>query len=177
MTMLRLFLAISLAMVLGACASKPTAPVESAPVEEMPEATVETAAPSAQPGLTPQEIARRDEKRKTESLLEQRTIYFEFDSTTIRSEFEEQLRAHGQALRDNRSRRVRLEGHADERGSREYNIGLGERRAQEVRRMLLLSGASSSQITTISYGEERPVAIGHDESAWSQNRRVELIVR
>ena len=176
MTMLRLMAVVLVAAGLGACAAKPTAPIEPGP-EAMPESNVETAAPNTRPGLTPQEIERRDAARRKELLLEQRTIYFEFDSTTIRSEFEAQLRAHGEALRDNRNRRVRLEGHADERGSREYNIGLGERRAQEVRRMLLLSGASSTQITTISYGEERPVAIGHDESAWSQNRRVELIVR
>lgn len=176
MTMLRILAVGLLAAGLAACASKPAEQIEPGP-EEVPESNVSTAAPSTQPGLTPQQIAQRDERRKTELLLNQRTIYFEFDSTTIRSEYEQQLRAHGEALRNDRNRRVRLEGHADERGSREYNIGLGERRAQEVRRMLLLSGASSTQITTISYGEERPVAIGNDESAWSQNRRVELIVR
>jgi len=70
---------------------------------------------------------------------------------------------------------VRLEGHADERGSREYNIGLGDRRAQSVRQILLFQGASSDQIETISYGEERPAVLGHDESAWSKNRRVEMV--
>jgi peptidoglycan-associated lipoprotein len=69
---------------------------------------------------------------------------------------------------------VRLEGHADERGSREYNIGLGERRAQTVRRMLLIQGASTAQISTVSFGEERPAAFGNDEDSWSQNRRVEI---
>jgi peptidoglycan-associated lipoprotein len=69
---------------------------------------------------------------------------------------------------------VRLEGHADERGSREYNIGLGERRAQAVRRVLLIQGASASQISTVSFGEERPAAFGSDEGAWAQNRRVEV---
>jgi peptidoglycan-associated lipoprotein len=69
---------------------------------------------------------------------------------------------------------VRLEGHADERGSREYNIGLGERRAQAVRRLLLLQGVSAGQISTVSFGEERPRATGSTESAWAQNRRVEI---
>lgn len=176
MKMLRLSAVLILAIGLVACASEPTQPIEPGP-QERPDSGVETAAPASRPGLTPQEIARRDAQQDRLRLLEQSTVYFEFDSTTIRREFEARLRAHGEELRDNRNRRVRLEGHADERGSREYNIGLGERRAQEVRRMLLLSGASSAQITTISYGEERPVAIGHDESAWSQNRRVELIIR
>ncbi len=71
--------------------------------------------------------------------------------------------------------RVRLEGHTDERGSREYNIGLGERRAQAVRRALLLQGVAEAQITTVSYGEERPAAEGNDEAAYAQNRRVELV--
>ena len=70
---------------------------------------------------------------------------------------------------------MRLEGHADERGSREYNIGLGERRAQSVRNVLLLQGGTSDQITTVSFGEERPAVIGSDEEAWSLNRRVEIV--
>ena len=77
-------------------------------------------------------------------------------------------------LANNPGLSVRLEGHADERGSREYNIGLGERRSQTVRRMLLIQGASASQISTVSFGEERPVAMGSDEASYSQNRRVEF---
>jgi peptidoglycan-associated lipoprotein len=77
-------------------------------------------------------------------------------------------------LANNSGISVRLEGHADERGSREYNIGLGERRAQTVRRMLLIQGASTAQISTVSFGEERPAAFGNDEDSWSQNRRVEI---
>ena len=77
-------------------------------------------------------------------------------------------------LANNSGISVRLEGHADERGSREYNIGLGERRAQTVRRMLLIQGASAAQISTVSFGEERPAAFGNDEDAWAQNRRVEI---
>ncbi|MEM9056035.1 MAG: peptidoglycan-associated lipoprotein Pal [Pseudomonadota bacterium] len=167
---------VALTITLGACGGKNTQPIE--PATEVPaDSSVQTAAPTTRGGLSPQEIERRDAERRRKALLEQRTIYFDYDSTSVRREFEDQLRAHGQELRDNRNSRVRLEGHADERGSREYNIGLGERRAQEVRRLLMLSGASATQITTISYGEERPNAIGNDESAWSQNRRVELIVR
>lgn len=103
-----------------------------------------------------------------------RTVYFEYDSSEVRSEFIPLINAHGQLLASDSSRRVVLEGHADERGSREYNIALGERRAISVRRLLLGSGANSSQIRTLSYGEERPAVVGHDESAWSKNRRVEI---
>lgn len=108
-------------------------------------------------------------------LLATRTIYFEFDQSDIRSEFIEVLRAHAAYLNGNRAANLRIEGHADERGSREYNIGLGERRANAVRRFLEAEGVSPAQIGTVSYGEERPVAFGHDEISWAQNRRAELV--
>jgi peptidoglycan-associated lipoprotein len=101
-------------------------------------------------------------------------IYFDFDVAEVRAEDADTVRRHALMLADNPNASVRLEGHADERGSREYNIGLGERRSQSVRRMLLIQGASAGQIQTVSFGEERPVAFGSDESAYSQNRRVEF---
>lgn len=107
----------------------------------------------------------------------QLVIYFEFDQIEIRPEFGSTLAAHAQYLAQNPGAQLRLEGHADERGSREYNIGLGERRAQAVRRALLLQGASAGQLSTVSYGEERPAASGSDEEAFSLNRRVELVYR
>lgn len=109
------------------------------------------------------------------SLLSTKTIYFEFDQSSIRSEFIDVLRAHAAYLNTNSSARVRIEGHADERGSREYNIGLGERRANAVRSFLEAEGVSSAQIDSISYGEERPVALGSDEIAWAENRRAVLV--
>jgi peptidoglycan-associated lipoprotein len=101
-------------------------------------------------------------------------VFFDFDSYELRPDDADIAARHGIQLADNPGWNVRLEGHADERGSREYNIGLGERRAQAVRRVLLLQGAQPSQISTVSFGEERPVAIGSNEDAWSQNRRVEF---
>jgi len=106
---------------------------------------------------------------------ENRIIYFEFDRFDIKPEYNAILQAHARYLSSNPSSRVRLEGHADERGSREYNIGLGEKRAQSVRNVLLLQGAVSDQIATVSFGEERPAVIGSDEEAWSLNRRVEIV--
>jgi len=101
-------------------------------------------------------------------------LYFDFDSSELRAGDTEIVSRHAVQLGQNPGMRVRLEGHADERGSREYNIGLGERRAQTVRRLLLIQGASAAQISTVSFGEERPAAEGSDESAYSQNRRVEI---
>jgi peptidoglycan-associated lipoprotein len=108
-------------------------------------------------------------------LLAKRTVYFDFDSSEIKGEGTDIVAAHAKYLAANPGTRVRLEGHTDERGSREYNIGLGERRAQSVRRALLLQGAADTQISTVSYGEERPAVPGHDEAAWAKNRRVEIV--
>jgi peptidoglycan-associated lipoprotein len=101
-----------------------------------------------------------------------RTIYFEFDSDTIRSEFEPVLNAHARYLRNNPSRAVALQGHTDERGTREYNLALSERRADAVRRFLNVQGVSPSQVEIVAYGEERPAVRGQNEEAYAQNRRV-----
>lgn len=111
------------------------------------------------------------------SLLSNRTVYFEYDSSEISGPDRPVIEAHGRYLADNPSAAVTLEGHADERGSREYNIALGERRANAVRQLMTLLGAGGAQIRVVSYGEERPAVEGHDESAWSRNRRVEIIYR
>jgi len=102
-------------------------------------------------------------------------IYFEYDSSEIRSEYLQVVTAHAAYLVKYPNARVRLEGHTDERGSREYNIGLGERRGQTVRRAMLLQGVAEAQLTTVSYGEERPAVAGSDEQAYAANRRVEIV--
>ena len=107
--------------------------------------------------------------------LSRLVVYFDFDRSEIRSDFNGMLAAHGEYLASNANASVRLEGHADERGSREYNIGLGAQRAQAVRRVLLLQGATDQQLGTVSYGEERPAVIGGDEETYALNRRVELV--
>jgi peptidoglycan-associated lipoprotein len=108
-------------------------------------------------------------------LLSKRVVYFDFDRSDIRADSQPVVAAHAQFLAKNPSQRVRLEGHADERGSREYNIGLGERRGQAVRRAMLLQGVAEAQLTTVSYGEERPAVAGSDEQAYGLNRRVEIV--
>ena len=109
------------------------------------------------------------------SILAKRVIYFDFDSTEIKPEFQAIIEAHGRYLAEHAEVTVTLEGHADERGTREYNMALGERRAKAVRRFLAAQGASFSQMKVVSYGEERPVAFGHDEASWRLNRRVEIV--
>ncbi|MAF84304.1 MAG: peptidoglycan-associated lipoprotein Pal [Gammaproteobacteria bacterium] len=116
-----------------------------------------------------------DDPTEAGGALEVRVVYFDFDKADVDEASRALLTGHGDYLAENSAREVRLEGHGDERGSREYNIGLGERRAQAVRQILLLNGASASQLSTVSYGEERPAVLGSDEEAWSLNRRVELI--
>lgn len=101
-------------------------------------------------------------------------IYFDFDSSEVRPQDQELVSRHAAQISDNLGMRIRLEGHADERGSREYNIGLGERRSQAVRQMLLIQGVSASQLSTVSFGEERPASFGSSESDYAQNRRVEI---
>ncbi len=107
--------------------------------------------------------------------LSQRVIYFEFDSANVRESDQAVLAAHANYLANNPMSSVTLEGHADERGSREYNIGLGDRRAQAVKKLLEFQGVNPAQVSTVSYGEEKPAMEGHMEDFWSQNRRVEIV--
>ncbi len=110
-----------------------------------------------------------------ESPISHRTIYFDFDSAEVKDADREILAAHASYLSANPQVKVILEGHTDERGSREYNIALGERRARAVARLLEFMGASPEQIETVSYGEEKPADPGHNEAAWAKNRRVEIV--
>ncbi len=163
-------LAIPVFLIVG-CGATPEEQTEAAPepvVEEKPMDMAPT--PMAVESAPVRQVDRLDE-----GLLAQRTIYFDFDKYNIKEEFREVIAAHAEYLANNPSAKVTIEGHCDERGTREYNIGLGERRASAVQQMLTLQGASSRQINTVSYGEERPNALGHDEEAWSRNRRGEII--
>ncbi|HEX9208054.1 MAG TPA: peptidoglycan-associated lipoprotein Pal [Steroidobacteraceae bacterium] len=116
-----------------------------------------------------------EQQQALAALQARNVVYFAYDSSEIRDDDLPTVTAHAAYLVKYKNARVRLEGHTDERGSREYNIGLGERRAQTVRRALMLQGVADSQITTVSYGEERPAAEGSDEAAYARNRRVELV--
>jgi peptidoglycan-associated lipoprotein len=156
---------------LGGCAGNKPKPAPTAPSEST------QGAQGAGAGSAGATAASADEEAAGPSagLLATRLVYFDFDSAEIKGAGTDVVAAHAKYLAAHPATRVRLEGHTDERGSREYNIGLGERRAQSVRRALLLQGASDVQISTVSYGEERPAVPGHDEAAWAKNRRVEIV--
>lgn len=111
----------------------------------------------------------------TDACLRQRVVYFDFDQDALRPEFQSAMACHAKYLRDRPSSRMTLEGNADERGSREYNMGLGERRGNAVSSALQANGGSGSQITVISYGEERPTCTASSEDCWARNRRVEIV--
>jgi peptidoglycan-associated lipoprotein len=111
----------------------------------------------------------------TDSCLRQRVVYFDFDKTDIKSQFQAAIGCHAAYLRQFPGARVTLEGSADERGTREYNLGLGERRGNSVSSALGAAGASASQLNVVSYGEERPVCKDHSEDCWQKNRRVEVV--
>jgi len=108
------------------------------------------------------------------ALLGKKVVYFDFDKAVIKPEAFEVLKAHARRLVADGSLTIRLEGHADERGTREYNLALGERRGNAVAKFMRVNGVSSSQMDIVSYGEEKPIAFGQSEQAWSQNRRVEI---
>lgn len=116
-----------------------------------------------------------DELNNPNSPLAKRVVYFDFDSSAIRDDDRATIEAHAKYLVQHPNVKVTLEGHTDERGTREYNIALGERRANAVRDMMQLQGVSPNQISTVSYGEERPAVLGSDESAYRMNRRVEIV--
>ena len=111
----------------------------------------------------------------TDACLRQRVVYFDFDKSEIKPEFQAQMACHAEYLRQFPDARASLEGHADERGTREYNLGLGERRGNAVQSALSAAGASSGQLNVVSYGEERPTCKEHNEGCWSKNRRVEIV--
>ena len=106
-----------------------------------------------------------------------RLIYFDYDSVAIKPEFQSLVEGHARFLRANASRRIAIEGHTDERGGREYNLALGQRRAEAVRRALSLLGVPDTQVEAVSFGKEKPAATGADETTWSKNRRAEIYYR
>ncbi|MDH5516735.1 MAG: peptidoglycan-associated lipoprotein Pal [Gammaproteobacteria bacterium] len=122
-----------------------------------------------------EEPYRKDAINDATSPLSQQVIYFDFNASTIKEEYRDLITWHGRYLASNADMKLRLEGHTDERGSREYNVALADSRAQAVSRMLMFQGAAKKQIEVISYGEEKPVALEHNEEAWSKNRRVQLV--
>lgn len=162
-------------VLLAACA---TTKEEVQPVPETQAQRAPVTQPAAEPMPAPaQQGFQGSPLDDPNSLLSKRVIYFDFDRAEIKPEYRQLIQAHAEYLTANSGTRVVLEGHTDERGSREYNMGLGERRANAVRSFFTLQGVSSGQIETVSFGEERPVAMGQNEDSWRLNRRVEIVYR
>ena len=172
----RLFFVISLTILLFGCSKdqvKEDEPVEVTDLTADPASSSEDGAQTY--GAEDDSGPAFSQLDDPQSPLSVRTIYFEYDSSEISSDYRSTVEAHSLYLQQNPSTSVILEGHGDERGSREYNLALGERRAKAVKQQMLLLGANSNQIRLVSYGEERPASDGHDESSWQQNRRVEIL--
>ncbi len=150
----------------AACTKKE---VKSPPPPPAPEAPVAQTPPPVSNGkYTPADL-------DTDACLRQRVVYFDFNKTEIKPEFQQIIACHAKYLQDRPTARIRLEGNTDERGTREYNLGLGERRGDAVSSALQAAGGSASQISVISYGKEKPVCREHNEACWSKNRRVDIV--
>ena len=172
-------LAASLAFVLAGCSSvnldeQPPAPIVDA-----------NAAAATKTGPDPRAVAPVDAQagRALDPLddpnnpLSKRSVFFDFDSFVVKSEYQPIVQTHGGYLGSNKQRKVTVEGHTDERGGREYNLALGQKRAEAVKQRLMLLGVVDSQVETVSFGEEKPRATGSSEEAWAQNRRADLNYR
>lgn len=169
----RFLLALVIAVAVSACKTTEPVPEPVTEPEPAPAPVVEEATTMAAPDARDYSDARNFDN--SESLLSKRVIYFDFDKSDVKSEYRDIVAAHAAYISGHRSARVTLEGHADERGTREYNLGLGERRGNAISGLLSAAGAMGGQLDTVSYGEERPVCRVSDEDCWWQNRRVEII--
>ena len=178
--MIRILAALLIAGALAACSSTPTQEQEGAKVEDRTASTPPPAEPSrpAPGAMTSKPVGpgavAMDPLKDPGNILSKRSIYFDYDSNAVKDEFRPVVSAHGKYLGQNRNTRVRIEGNTDERGSREYNLALGQRRADSVKQMMQVLGAAASQIETISFGEEKPRAQGSSEQSWAENRRADI---
>lgn len=179
--MKKLILGLVLANLLVACASEPIEEETQAPTAATePAATEPAAAPTetaAAAAPAPEATEAAAPVVEAAAMPTETSVHFPFDVDAVQAEDRATVQALGKYLSENRASKVRLEGNADERGSSEYNLALGQRRANNVKKLLLLSGAKESQVTTVSYGEEKPRATGHDEASWAQNRRVDFVAK
>jgi peptidoglycan-associated lipoprotein len=182
--MKRFAIAAMVAFALVGCSSTPT----TAPVEDKSASTDPAAAAGATPGTSTRPattggvtgastgaVTGAAALKDPNNILSKREVFFEFDSFVVADKYKPMVEAHARYLTGNRAAKVTVQGHGDERGAREYNIALGQRRADAVKRMMTLLGAQEVQIETVSFGEEKPRNLGHDEGAWSENRRVDIV--
>ena len=176
----QLLISALFASLLAACGTTPTTD-SGAPVESRTVTPGSTGANTA--GTTGSNIAgnaagaQGNRLRDPNSILSKRSVYFEFDSYSVSDNYKQLIDAHARYLQGEKGGRMTIQGNTDERGSREYNIALGQRRADAVKKMMMLMGATDAQIETVSFGKEKPHNAGHDEGAWTENRRDDFVYR
>ena len=163
----------ALSIVLTACTSTPIATTEA------PAASAVTPAVTSAPEATSKSATAAQvlpaHLDTNSPIYQQRSVYFDFDVFTIKSEFNAMIERHATYLRAHPELEVKLEGNADERGGREYNLALGQKRSESVKRALVTMGAGEKQLEAVSFGEEKPKMTGHDETSWAENRRVDFV--
>ena len=173
--MKNLALYLVVAALAAACASKEAR--QEAPVDNRSTALPPTTASNQGSTTTRTQPAQgmvRNELTDPASPLSKRSVYFDYDSNAVKDEYRDLVTRHSRYMSDKRDSRIRIEGNCDERGSREYNLALGQRRAEAVKKVMTVLGVSDGRIETTSYGEEKPAAMGHDEASWAQNRRADI---
>lgn len=169
--MKRMLMSALLLSLVAACASTPT---------EQPRAAVEEKAPTLPPPAAQSKpvesvTIRSNPLTDPNNILSKRSVYFAFDSSAVEDKYKPQIDAHAGYLKTNKGAKTFIQGNCDERGSREYNLALGQRRADAVRKIMSLHGVGEAQMETVSFGEEKPRAPGHDEAAWAENRRADIV--
>jgi len=168
-------LIIATALLAAACASKDTKTEAQVDDKSKPIADARPAPDSSQSKPITDTRPFGDPLKDPNSPLAKRSVYFDFDSNAVKDEYRNLITAHSRYMTaDKKDARIRIEGNCDERGSREYNLALGQRRAEAVKKVMTVLGVQDGRIETTSYGEEKPMAMGHDESSWAQNRRADI---
>jgi peptidoglycan-associated lipoprotein len=179
-TIHKLLISAFLASLLAACNTTPTtesgAPVESRTVGATPSGAATSGATTGNVGgnATGSQANRLHDPN---SILSKRSVYFDFDSYAVADTYKSLIEAHAHYLQGDHNAHMTIQGNTDERGSREYNIALGQRRADAVKKMMMLMGATDSQVDTVSFGAEKPRNAGHDEGSWTENRRDDFVYR
>ena len=169
--MKKIILAIALSSILAACSSTPSVSDKPAQLSSQPTTTVAAAQPIADAVVKKTAYPPKG----VGGSLGERSIFYDFDKFTIKDQYRPIVDAHGNFLLGNKSAKIILQGNADERGSREYNLALGQRRADSVHKFLTAKGVPDNQIETISFGKEKPRSHGHNEKSWTENRRTDIV--
>ena len=172
--MKKILMSIAMATLVAACGSQEVK--KDVPVDDRSATTTQpsqtgpttTTTPTTQPTITANPLT--DPK----NVLSKRSVYFDFDSNVVKDEYKGLVQAHAKYMVDKKDSRIRVEGNCDERGSREYNLALGQRRAEAVKKVMTVLGVQEGRIETVSFGEEKPADPGHDEAAWAKNRRGDI---